>query len=506
MDRLDRRTRNILLLIVVLGAITVQLPLMLRVRVLEYDEAIFLDVARNIQRTGIPVRSIGEKGAFYFEHPPLYVYGLSLYAKSSSIGILFARLVTTFIGLGSILVTFSIGAQIGGTRAGLVSALLLAINSFFALYSFYIYMEVPMAFSIMVGIRLILEAEKREQDNLLALAGLALAVAVLFKEFALVFTLVCAAYVLLSRWRNGRPGWRAAFKVAAPTVIGLLLWAIWCWRLSPEAFSAAMQRWINSAAVGGLDARMLTSTREWANQIVFDLLGAGIVTGLAIAAGWIMIRRRPMEPIQFLFWGYLIAAIGLSFFTRLKELRHLIGVIPVSALLVGTSIDWELLWRGSRGGWLRKSLGALAAVLVLSAASPLRVPCGDSSRLSAWLAPLYAQRVFNNDPYYNAIRLAAIYVQSHTEPQEIITVVHEGPVLGYYADRHYNMLYVLPEQSVLQALEGTNYLVWDHTVFPALRDEQIKAVQSYVEQHFSAEQIIQDRYRHVTVYRQKNSP
>ncbi|MBI1879849.1 MAG: hypothetical protein HYR94_16785, partial [Chloroflexi bacterium] len=39
----------------------------------EYDETLHLDVARNIYRFGLPIRSLGS-GEAYLYHPPLFLY------------------------------------------------------------------------------------------------------------------------------------------------------------------------------------------------------------------------------------------------------------------------------------------------------------------------------------------------------------------------------------------------------------------------------------------------
>jgi hypothetical protein len=62
--------------LVVIFTLIAQIPLIWKVHIAEYDEAIFLDVAGNIRQGGLPLRSIGERGAFYFEHTPLYAYFL----------------------------------------------------------------------------------------------------------------------------------------------------------------------------------------------------------------------------------------------------------------------------------------------------------------------------------------------------------------------------------------------------------------------------------------------
>ncbi|HSN76789.1 MAG TPA: hypothetical protein VL334_17080, partial [Anaerolineae bacterium] len=67
--------RDLILLSGTMAAlIAVVVPLAINVHVLEYDEAVFMDVARNIQRLGLPFRSLGEQGQPAFEHTPLYLY------------------------------------------------------------------------------------------------------------------------------------------------------------------------------------------------------------------------------------------------------------------------------------------------------------------------------------------------------------------------------------------------------------------------------------------------
>ena len=47
------------------------------VRVADYDEAIFLDVAQAIREEGLPIRNIAPDGVFFFNHTPLYSYTLA---------------------------------------------------------------------------------------------------------------------------------------------------------------------------------------------------------------------------------------------------------------------------------------------------------------------------------------------------------------------------------------------------------------------------------------------
>jgi 4-amino-4-deoxy-L-arabinose transferase-like glycosyltransferase len=481
--------------VIVFLALLVQLPLVLKVKIVEYDEAIFLDVASNIQRSGLPLRSIGSTGVFFFDHTLLYPYFLSTYAKE---GVSFSRWVTTLFSLGCVLLVYNVGKRSGGHIAGFVSALVLGIQSFFALYSHFVRMEIFCLFFLLVGLSLIRGASTRTW-----LAGVALAIAVLFKEIALLFTAICGVYVLINLWRDRPSLWRTVLLVVAPSIAALVVWGIGCWLLSPSTFIAVMQRWIGAASGAGSNDPRVLAPFQWVHRIVVDLLGPGLTALWALAVIYSILRKR-LVALDWILLGYPVLAILLSFFIRLKEPRHLIGVLPTMALFIGTKIDWNDLLGWARENRLHKVVLALVALAFLFSVSPLRLPLENARDLNAWFDPLYAWRLFENDRYYNVLRLAGLYLQEHTDPDEVITVVHEATVTAYYASRHYYMLYTIPLDRVLAILEQTRYLVWDHELFLALNEEEIQIVREYVKQHFFVEQVIRDQYREVTIHRRRD--
>ena len=72
--RLTART-NLLLLAIALGVYFLfQFILLGNVSIAQYDESIYLDIARNIRQTGLPLRSVDVQGRYHFDHLPLYVY------------------------------------------------------------------------------------------------------------------------------------------------------------------------------------------------------------------------------------------------------------------------------------------------------------------------------------------------------------------------------------------------------------------------------------------------
>jgi 4-amino-4-deoxy-L-arabinose transferase-like glycosyltransferase len=508
-------------LLAILASVACLLPLMLNVRVPEYDEAIFLDVARNIQRAGLPLRSLGAQGVFFFDHTSLYVYLLALIANPSDIGLLVARLVTTVAALASVWLTFLIGrelsgqpgtapqdaarAGVAGALGGLCAALLLAVNPFFITYAFFIRMEVFMVAAMLAGLYLLVRAQRQQSDYRLLGAGVALAVAVLFKEFALLFVGCAAIYGMLTITGIRRRVTRAALLVG-PTILGLAGWAIVCWRLSPVVFGATMNRWLTSAAGSSTDVRALTTLFDWLRQITLDLVGPVPVAALLLLAVWeIGVRRRRPSPVRMLLWAYCAAAVGISLGLRLKELRHLIGVVPAAALLLGTGVNWDAVQtRGRAMAAVGKWLAAMVLALGVLVCSPAVIWWPGSAASLPGLASTYRARLYDNDRFYHALMATGDYVRTHTAPGEVITVVHEAPTVGYYADRSYEMLYTRRAGDVGRLLQDARLLVWDDGVFSYLSEQQIHAVQDYVASHFTVAQVIRDDYRAITVY-QRNA-
>ena len=95
-------------------------------------------------------------------------------------------------------------------------------------------MEVPMAFFLVLGLYLLVHRR-------MLWAGLAIAVAVMLKEHALGFWLVAGVYVLLLH------GWRAALKVAVPSVVAFVAWGIVANQISHHQLEVVLNRWLNSA-------------------------------------------------------------------------------------------------------------------------------------------------------------------------------------------------------------------------------------------------------------------
>ncbi len=481
-----------------------QLFLMLSVDVAEYDEAIYLDVARNIRRTGVALRSMEADGVLYAEHTPLYQYLLTLLTMVMGERLFALRSVTLGLATGCVALVYRVGTALRDKAAGLTAALILGLNAFFSLYSFFIREEVPMCFFLLLALYLLVLDEQRNRIKYVAGAGLLIAIAVLFKEIALAFWGASLLYVLLfgGEWRErlSRSLW-----IAIPTVTGLVAWIYWVVAYDPRRFQATVDRWYSSAFEGANSSSHLTRELiSWTRTVGGDVLGWGTITLLmtGIILSFVWKRRQPRATALLVLYSFV--AIGASYIIKLKRPRHVIFVIPAVAILVSSLIDWPQLM-----AWISQRRPRLLMMVVVCLGlawniSPLQIPSvANLGNIEKWWAPLFSYRMYENDRYYGILREVGQYLSEQTSPETVITVVHEGPVTGYYADRSYRFLYTRSYEATLQALEATEYLVFDHLVFLNQTEDEIESVLAHIDHHFEIVEIVQDEYRQVSIHRQR---
>ncbi|MCU0507115.1 MAG: glycosyltransferase family 39 protein [Anaerolineae bacterium] len=478
-------------------ALLMILPLALNTRIAEYDEAVLLDAARNIQRVGLPLRSVGTGGAPLLEHTPAYAFLLSLYAPKPGDGLFLARGVTALAGLLCVLLSYAIAAALAGRRAGLLAAAFVALNAFLAVYAYFVRMETFMAAGILAAFYLLVRRRPLTLGHCLG-AGIALAAATLFKEFALVAVVPAAVFAALTGGKAIRSRAAAAMAVAAPPLLALLAWGVWASALWPTQFRAAMERWLHSAAGGPVtDPRAFTSTPEWLGQLGADLFGPGLVIGLAVAVVWLVRRRGRVDGREALLWGYLALALGLSLAVRLREPRHLIALAPVAAILSGVALAG--MWQAAEHRPAQRGLAATGIALLLLLSGPWGL-LGMGT--SAGLTPSYRDRLAG-DAHYALLARAGEEAARLSEPGEVLVVAHQGPVIAYYADRRYLTLYTMDEPAIQRALAGARLLVWDTPTWLALPQERVPAVEARVAADFAPVASVSEGPRVVTIYERK---
>lgn len=502
-SELRKRRDKVSLVAVCLLFLLIQIVLIASVEIAEYDEAVFLDVARNIVRSGQPLRSIGSSGEPYFVHTPLYPYLLAGFMALLGDNLLLLRLVTVVFGLGVVILTYLIVRLSQGVVAATAAAAIVALNSFFAVHSFFITMEVPMAFFLLAAAYLLFRDASEAREAYLVSAGLAIAVAVLLKEIALIFAVVAVFYALLggSNWRQRLA---RAFWISLPSLLGLTAWAMWAYQLAPEQYLAAVNRWWNAAAGVGWDSRLGVSLTAWLGTVGGEIFSWSLVLLLVVGGISAFMTGRQLPQGSMLIIAYLVVAVVISMLVSLKEPRHLMALIPAAAIAVGILVDWDSLLASVKRNRIGVALAAAMIPLFAWDMSPATFPSADTWRSRVgWLDSKFSYRSLQSDAYLGVVRKSGQYLAEHSPPETVIAVMHEGPVTGYYADRSHYFLYVMGYERTLEVLEKTDFLLVDHVVFPSQTKEEIATVLAYVDEHFVAEQTIEDSGRQAIIYRRR---
>jgi 4-amino-4-deoxy-L-arabinose transferase-like glycosyltransferase len=495
-----RQQTHWLLLLPFITYLVFQAVLIYSVQIAQYDESIYLDVARNIRRTGLPLRSFGADGFLLLDQTPLYPYMLGGLTLVLGDNILLLRLVTVLSGLGSIVILYNIGRHGRGPVAGLAGAMLLAVNPFFILYSFFIRMELFFCFFLLLATYLLLHWEKTKRPAFIYGAGFAIAIATLFKLVAVFYCLATVLYIL---WRS--QGWRQqishALWLAGPTAIGLFLWLSMT-LLEPERLQLRLARWFG--AVGGsspiVDPRMNVAVWPWLRSLGADVIGWGtVVLTAAVLLKFLVNRRRSWQPIAWLSVGYLLIVLLTSSIMQLKEQRHVIGLIPMTAVAIALMLDWDDLWTRLSRSKVPQILAITFAGIFLWFISPLNFPAGQQTP-AEWWQPKLANRIFQNDVHLRPLAEVGLYLSTQSKPDDVIMITRQGPVVGYYADRSYLFLYTEPFETNMARLAETEIVVLDSMEFWQQTPEETETLLQYIYDHFT----VVYQVNQVAVYRRSS--
>lgn len=477
------------------------------VSVAQYDEAIYLDVARSIQRTGLPIRTIDEEGRLLLDQTPLYPYMVSVLTFVLGDNLWLLRMVTVAFGLGTIALVYLIGERTHGPAAGLVGATLLAVNPFFNLYSFYIRMEIFMCFFLVLATYFLANYENTKERKAIIGAGLAILIAVMFKVVAVTYW---GAAIIWVAWtaRGSRNLVRDALWVIIPTLLGLGAW-LGATLTVPGRFEAMLARWqgalgLNPSTI--VDPRLGTSDTAWLKLIGNYILHWELVllAALTLAVYLFTWRRRPRFLVLLIL--YVLLTVLASLVVSLKEPRHLIGIVPITCLFVGLAIDWRSVWAWVSARPLRLAAATVITAVLLWGLSPLTFPpAGERQTWSAWWETTVRGRYFYNDLDLEPVAAAGQYLSLHSGPDDLIVVVRQGPVAGYYADRHYSLLYTGTFADNMNTLSRHDFLVMDRQEFWNQSPEETALLLEYINENFSPEQAFTGETGTVTVYR-RNAP
>lgn len=305
---------------------------------LDFDEHIFLNVGRHILDTGLPIDSYAFPDAPYlfFDHTPLYVYLVALLTAAGGPTVVLIRASSLVFALLTVALVFLIARQVRGLGSALVGSVLVATNPFFITYAWFIRMEVPLCFFLVLAVYLLL-------NERFLLAGLAIAVAVMLKEIALAFWVVAIVYVLARR------GARAAVTVGLPASLALVVWLAYAASIDLDRLLSTLNRWGRSSVGNEVtNRRFRIGYVVWAGRILTQVVGPGLIFAAGVCAALATTRRGPIPPLTAIPVAYVAVAVVASFLMSLKEPRFLIAVVPMMALSVALIVDWGGAWTDAR--------------------------------------------------------------------------------------------------------------------------------------------------------------
>lgn len=300
-------------------------------------------------------------------------------------------------------------------------------------------------------------------------------------------------------------GWRRRLTdllwFGVPTAVGIIAWLSLS-LLEPGQFEARLDRWRGAVTGVGtvVDPRLNVAVWAWLKTIGGSILGWEIVALLLVGLVTYLLTKQKRMRIVGLLWLYIAVAVMLSVMMQLKEPRHVIGLIPVTAVAIGLIVDWAglLKWLQYRRIWT----GTAVAItfIFLWSLSPLKLPpLADYQQPASWWEPIFANRIFHNDQYFTPLREIGLYLEEHSPKDSVIIVMRQGPVVGYYADRSYMFLYTRPFEENLALLKNNEFLVVDSIEFRQQTPEQTELLLQYIEDHFEIEQTV----ARVVLYRKK---
>ena len=334
------------------------------------DEATSLVVAEN-QPAGIVALTAEDI------HPPLYYLLLHLwlaFGRSEAA----IRSLSAVVGVASVAALYGLGRELWGERAGVLSALLLAVSPLHVWYSQEARMYALVTFWAILSCGLMALAWRRGTWPLWI--GYALAVARgMYTHYYMGFVVLAqnlfVGYLLLRR-RAGRPAllrwglaqaaWLALFAPWLPTVLGQVRGGGGAWVAEVVGRPGARALWDTFIAfsIGPVRELYPAWLRRGAYLLYLALPAVGLWAGLHSESSLGARRAHPWPPAEraafVLLWcAAPIAVAWLASQVRpMYSLRYLLPFLPPFCLLLAAGLAWVMgKWRG---------LGyALAAALVL---------------------------------------------------------------------------------------------------------------------------------------------
>jgi mannosyltransferase len=312
-------------------------------------QSLDFDEAYTVQIVGGSLGHVWQQVPITESTPPLFYVLQWGWAQVFGVGAVGLRTLSALLGTLVVPVAFAAGRRLGGVRAGLAAALLVAVNPLMVWYSqearSYALLSLLCALSFWA---FVCALERRPSGAALAGWAVASAAALATHYFAVFLVGVEAVWLL---WRR-RGAWRSVVPaVGAVAVVGAALVP-----LAVDQASHNRTEWIEALS---LPARIREVGKKWLTGEIGPVASWELVLFVAVVGVLLVVAVRGRRPGgAFLAAGVGTAALAVSLAVDLAGAHYLISKNEMPALTV-LLVALGVGLAGHRSGWLGLAVAAV---------------------------------------------------------------------------------------------------------------------------------------------------
>jgi 4-amino-4-deoxy-L-arabinose transferase-like glycosyltransferase len=425
----------------------------------DYDEAVYIDVARNLAQRRAPYRSTGPEN-LYLVHPPLgpLLYSLPIRFVDDASHLLAARIVGSLASLIIMLMTFSLARKMGGTLAGLIAMTVLGLNPFFLTYAHSAYLE-PLECVFMLA-ALLLWINSQGSVRLAALAGVMLGLGFWCKYFAALFGVAILISGIISIKKRGEKAQPLLAFICASCIVALL-WPLYaCYIAGWDSFIGVVNtRFSGFYSAAAYDARVGRSFYEFAANAISQVSPLfALVAGIAVVWGIIRVWRKPSKGERLLGLVTLCFCLPLLVMSG-RDALYFWPIMPVVAIWI--SLVFCDLYNECGRGVARKTLisTATAIFILIFPIDLLRLDKLPGLKKLYFTGHAYTWRAMLHHNVYYKLSLRKDIIASLEDKDALVG--RFGPIMNYYMGGTYSMLYMSDYEGAVDLLRGHDIVVLD---------------------------------------------
>jgi 4-amino-4-deoxy-L-arabinose transferase-like glycosyltransferase len=335
----------------------------LNTRPLWYDEAFAVLFAEKGFRAMLAGTLTPVAGAASDVHPIAYYTALNGWMQVFGQSPFAVRLLSVFLGLLTVAVSYAIGRQLFNGRAATAGMAVIAVSPFHIYYSQETRMYAPLALFCALTILFFLHAARNTQYEIRNWLGLALSAALA------MYMQNLAAFFLLAFGLSTLPRPKMFAKVAAAGAVAFALWLPWFLNLPGQFAKLRQAYWVTRPDFVTLlqTALVYHAGEELVAARVLLPLALFTAIVLPVFLGWQTLKRRRETSAQGALWLMALAAGTplLLFLASLYQPVYIQRALLPASLMYSIALGW-LLAEAAMPAMIRVVLGGLLAVTAMA--------------------------------------------------------------------------------------------------------------------------------------------